>query len=300
MMHYKISIHIPFYIDDNYKDRFLVLKKVCKNYLQLSKHARIFIHTNKFLKKNSKKIKFIQHNLQNEHPYKLTWKCRKLMRSQKRDFDIFIYGEDDVIFSKINFKYWLKYKNICNNNNYNLGFLRTEVNKKSKQLHLTDQISKIKYYVIINNNKFAKLESSYAGFWIYYKDEFQKFLKTKFWTFNWKWITASGILLVREMSAIGWHGENLNGQYMNRYKATVIPLINNRIHKSSLIKHASNKYANDPAGLYGTIKIDEILSNNVKFFRQHNFLYRFIVRSKFILYYIIRFNLKSLKIFNEK
>lgn len=56
MMHYKISIHIPFYIDDNYKDRFLVLKKVCKNYLQLSKHARIFIHTNKFLKKTQKKL----------------------------------------------------------------------------------------------------------------------------------------------------------------------------------------------------------------------------------------------------
>jgi len=293
MKHYKISIHIPFYIDDNYKDRFLVLKKVCKNYLRLSKNARIFVHTNKFLKKNSKKIKFIQHNLQNEHPYKLTWKCRKLMQSQKKDFDIFIYGEDDVIFSKINFKYWLKYKDICNNN-YNLGFLRTEINKKSKELHLTDQISKIKYYITINNNKFAKLESSYSGFWIYYKDEFQNFLKTKFWNFNWKWTTTAGILLVREMSAIGWHGENLNGQYMNRYRATVIPLINNRIHKSSLIKHASNKYANHPAGLYGTIKINEILSNNLKIFKDCNFLCRVILRLKFKIYSLVRFNFKNL------
>ena len=294
MKHYKISIHIPFYIDDNYKGRFLVLKKVCKNYLQLSKHATIFVHTNKFFKKKLKKIKFIQHNLESEHPHKLTWKCRKLMYSQKNDFDIFIYGEDDVIFSKINFKYWLKYKNICNNNNYNLGFLRVEVNKKSKQLYLTDQISKIKYYVIINNNKFAKLESSYSGFWIYCKDEFQKFLKTKYWKFNWKWTTASGILLLREMSAIGWHGENLNGLFMNRYKATVIPLVNKRIHKSSFIKHASNKYANDPAGLYGTIKINELLSNNIKIFKQYNFFCRVILRLKFKIYSLLRFNLKNL------
>ena len=55
------------------------------------------------------------------------------MKSQKNNFDIFIYCEDDILFDKKNFNYWLKHKNTCIKNNYNLGFLRFEINKKDKK-----------------------------------------------------------------------------------------------------------------------------------------------------------------------
>ena len=98
MKNYKISVHISHFINNNKKNK--LFSKVCNNYLKLSKHTTIFVHTNKLIKSTNKRIKFIIHNIKNEHPYKLTWKYRNLMSKQKNDYDLFIYGEDDIIFSK--------------------------------------------------------------------------------------------------------------------------------------------------------------------------------------------------------
>lgn len=294
MTNFKICVHIPFFVDENYKNKNKFLNKVCKNYLKLSSRVKIFIHTNKIIKNNTRRIKFILHDFKNDHPYKLTWKCRELMFLQRNYYEIFIFGEDDIIFSIDNFKYWLKYKDICIKKKYNLGFLRVEINKKDSLLYSTDQISKIKYYINLNNKKFVKLENSNCSFWIYDKKEFKKFIKTKFWNFDWKWITISGIPLIREMAAVGWHGQDMNGQFMNRYLATIVPLVNDGLDKSSYIKHISNKYANNPAGLFGTIKIDSLLSEKLNKFIPNNFFYRLILRLKFKFYRYIRFNFKNL------
>jgi hypothetical protein len=294
MKNYKICVHIPFYVDSNFKKKNILLNKVCKSYLKLSTKLKIFVHTNKITKKNSKRINFILHNFKNDHPYKLTWKCRKLMFSQRNEYEIFIFGEDDIVFSRNNFKYWLKYKDKSIKNNFNLGFLRVEINKKNNLLYSTDQISKIKYYVNVDKKKFVKLENSNCSFWIYDKNEFKKFIMTKYWKFYWKWITISGILLIREMAAVGWHGEDMNGQFMNKYQATIIPLIHNKLDKNSYIKHISNKYANDPAGLFGTIKINNIMNENLKKLKIRNVTNQVILRLKFLIYRALRFNFKNL------
>ena len=294
MKNYRISVHIPFYVDSNITKKNFFLQKVCKSYLKISKNLKIFIHTNKIIKTENKRIKFIYHNLTNDDPYKLTWYCRKLMFSQRNKYEIFIFGEDDIIFSKKNFNYWLKYKDLCIRNCFNLGFLRTEIKKKRKLLHSTDQVSRIKYYVDLCKIRFAKLENSNCSLWIYDNEEFKKFIKTKYWKFNWKWITISGILLIREMAAVGWHGENMGGQFMNRYLSTIIPLVNDRLDKNSYIKHISNKYANNPTGLFGTIKINNLLSKKLNKFTPSNFFYKLILRLKFNFYRCIRFNIKNL------
>ena len=294
MKNYKISVHIPFYVDSNFKKKKILFNKVCKSYLKLSTKLKIFVHTNKITKKSSKRIKYILHNFKNDHPYKLTWKCRKLMYLQRNDYEIFIFGEDDIVFSRNNLKYWLKYKDKCIEKNFNLGFLRVEINKKNKLLYSTDQISKIKYYVNVDNRKFAKLENSNCSFWIYDKKEFKKFINTKYWKFYWKWVTISGILLIREMAAVGWHGVDMNGQFMNRYKATIIPIIDNKADKNSFINHISNKYANDPAGLFGTIKINNLMTKRLKKFKMRNTSNQIILRLKFIIYRALRFNFKNL------
>lgn len=294
MKNYRISVHIPFYVDSNIKTKNFFLKKVCKSYLKISKNLKIFIHTNKIIKTENKRIKFIYHDFTNDDPYKLTWNCRKLMFSQRNKYEIFIFGEDDIIFSKKNFDYWLKYKDLCIRNHYNLGFLRTEIKRKSNLLYSTDQISRIIYYVDLCKIRFAKLENSNCSLWIYDNEEFKKFIKTKYWKFNWKWITISGILLIREMAAVGWHGENMSGQFMNRYLSTIIPLVNDRLDKNSYIKHISNKYANNPAGLFGTIKINNLLSKKLNKFTPSNFFYKLILRLKFNFYRCIRFNIKNL------
>ena len=294
MKNFKISVHIPYYISDNYVDKSKLLKKVCNSYLKLSKNVKIFIHTNKKSKNNNKKIKFIFHDLRKIHPYKLTWVCRKLMLRQKNLFDIFIYGEDDLLFTKNNFNYWLKYRDKCLNDDFNLGFLRVEKRKKNNLLYSSDQITKVKKYVLLKKKKFAKLESSNSSLWVYTREELKKFSKTRYWNFNFKWITVSGILLIREMAAVGWHGENMNGQYMNRYKATIIPIKNNKLDKDSFIKHISNNYANNPAGLFGSLKVDSLLSKELNLFKERTLIFNLIKRLNFILYYLFRFNFKKL------
>ena len=51
MKNFKISVHIPFFVDSNFKKKNLLLNKVCKSYLKLSTKLKIFVHTNKITKK---------------------------------------------------------------------------------------------------------------------------------------------------------------------------------------------------------------------------------------------------------
>ena len=121
----KISVHISLYVDSKKKAQLKNFRKVCKSFLTLSNKVRIFVHSNKKFKGN-KKINFFYYDFNKieEHPYKLTWFCRKIMEKQKNKYDVFIYSEDKILFTKKNFRYWLEHKDLCIKNDYNLGFLR--------------------------------------------------------------------------------------------------------------------------------------------------------------------------------
>ena len=74
-------------------------------------------------------------------------KMHAQIEKQKLKFDYFIYSEDDILFSKKNFKYWLNYKNICIKNLILMvGFLRTE--NKNRKLFSTDLIKQIKFQML--------------------------------------------------------------------------------------------------------------------------------------------------------
>jgi len=288
----KISVHIPLYVDPQKKKQIKNFKKVCKSFLIISSNVRIFVHSNKKFKSN-KKIKFFYYNFNKikEHPYKLTWFWRKIMEKQKNKFDIFIYCEDDILFSKSNFKYWLEHKDLCIKNNYNLGFTRFEI--KNKTLYSADQVAKSKYYVNLSSKKYIVPGNPHCAFWIYDKMEFKKFIKTKYWKFDWKWITISGILLIREMATIGWHGVNMNGIDMNRYLATIIPLKKGQLDKNSFVRHLSNNFSLNPKGLFGTFKIKDIPEKNLKEFKPITPIGGFFKRLTYILYYFSRINIKK-------
>jgi len=250
----KIAVHITSFYGDNYKERIIFLKKIIKNYQIISKKIDIFIHTNKVSKiLESKNVKLILHDLENKNPFYLSWLSRPMMEKQKDKYDCFIYSEDDILFSKKNFEYWLKYKEICLKNNHNLGFIRIE--KKNEEIFSTDLIKKINYFLKINNKVFAVNDvNSYCAFWIYDKKEFIKFTQSKFWNFTWKGKNIHAFYGIREMSAIGWHGKN-----MSRYKHTLIPMTKNKLDRDSYILHLTNNHAlsNHPVG-FGSIKKNDI------------------------------------------
>ena len=223
---YKIAVHITFYIDNNYRLKILLLTKILNNYLKISKKIKLFVHTNKKLKnsKKSRNIIFIYHNLKNEDPHKLSWKCRRYMFKQKNLYDFFVYSEDDILFSKHNFLYWLQYKDLCIKNNLNLGFIRSEKSKKNIT-YSTDLTKNLSKFIYVGHKKFVVNDvNPYCAFWIYDRKEFNKFVLSKSWNFKWRNISAFAQYYTREMSGIGWHGLN-----MTRYDATVIPLYKKQI-----------------------------------------------------------------------
>ena len=172
-----------------------------------------------------------------------------------------------------------------------MGFLRYEI--KNKTFYSDDQVAKSKYYVNLLNKKYIVPQNTSCTIWIYDKKEFKNFIKTKYWKFDWKWVTISGILLIREMATIGWHGINMNGIDMNRYLATIIPLKKRQQDKNSFIRHLSNKYSINPMGLFGTFKVKDILEKNLQEFKPITPVGRFFKRASYILYYFARINIKK-------
>ena len=288
----KICVHIPLYLDNSKKKQVKNFKKVCNSFLKFSKKVSIFVHTNRAIKFKNKKIKYLSYDFKNDHPYYLTWYCRKLMFKQKNSYDVFVYCEDDIFFSKKNFTYWLRNKDLCLKNNFNLGFLRVET--KNKTLYSTDQIAKSYQWLKLENKKFIVIKNPHCSFWIYDKNEFNGFTKTKYFHLKWKLLSISGVLLIREMATYGWHGVDIHGKDMGRYLATIILLKKNKLDKDSFIKHLTNNYSKNPAGLFGTFKVNQIISKNLKRFTPQSFFDKLIKKIKYEIYYYSRINLKTI------
>ena len=250
----KILINIAFFIDHNFSNRSVILKKVVNNYLKSFSNADIYIHTNHKLKKRFKikKIKYIFHLLKENERWKLPWKSRKFINSKKRKYDYYIYTEDDILFTKKNFNYWIDNKDECIKNQYNLGFVRIEKNKKLFSVDINKKLSK---KILVNKKQFVINDiNPYCAFWIYDRNELNKFIKSKYWNLdNW---TDNKYYGTREMVAIGWHGLN-----MDRYINTILPIKNNKIVNESKIIHLTNNYSNfnDPLNMnHGCLEFNNL------------------------------------------
>jgi hypothetical protein len=289
----KICVHIPFFVTKR-KNQISNFNKVCKNYLKLSNHTKIFVHTNKKINKTfkHKNIKYKFYSFKKDHPFYLTWYPRKLMLKQKKDFDVFIYGEDDILFTNKNLKYWLENKNMCLKNNYHLGFVRVEKNKN--KFYAIDHISKSEYKTQINNKNFLVSNYPHCALWIFDKKEFNEFIKTKYFKFDYKWKSISGLTMIREMASIGWHGNNINGGDMGRYISSLLLLKNNKIHESAKLIHLTKNYSKGPSGLFGTMTTNDIIKNPLKNFVKPSKFYKIVKKLKFYGYKLIRINLKKL------
>lgn len=53
-------------------------------------------------------------------------------------YDVQIYLEDDIGFTNTVFEYWLNYKDVCLDHDYNLGFLRIEIDAGNNKLFCSD------------------------------------------------------------------------------------------------------------------------------------------------------------------
>ena len=294
LINLKICVNIVFYNNKNISNqtgklkhnKIYYLKKIINSYLSINKNVSIFIHTNTFTNETKKisKIKnvnFIKYNLKNENPRYFPWKCRKFMEKKKNKYDIFIYSEDDILFTRKNLHYWLKYKDICISNNYNPGFLRYEISKYN-EIYSTDIQKPLDKFLILNNNKYIVNDlNPFCAFWIMDQNEFKKFISSNIWKFNWKGKNHMAFYDPEVMSGIGWHGLN-----MTRYKATILPTIKNNLDPSCLIHHMPNNYVDIVSG-FGNLKMKRVIKkkliqfkekNLINFFRLISFQFRSIAK----------------------
>lgn len=258
-----IAVHIAFYYIES---RLGFINKILLNLSDIPHHIKVFIYSSKmfdlrspfknievevipfrFLNLRIGKKFLIGKGLLNSiipislrhyfHPYYLTWKNREYVKRLVDQYDVQIYLEDDIGFTKETFEYWLNYKKACMDHDYNLGFLRVEVDEDNNKLFCSDLTKTPERIIHIENRLFLLNDQNpYCGFWIYDQDELKKFTESKEWGFKFKEYK------IREKSAVGWHGRN-----MKRYKGTVIPLQameNNTYvtHDDCKVYHLSNRF----------------------------------------------------------
>jgi hypothetical protein len=253
----RIVKHISFYF---LIDRVIYINNIIDETNKYEYTTDIFIHTNNidlqeslFNNYTNGSINIIYHDLSNIHPFYLTWKCRDLLQQQQNDYDIFMYIEDDILVPYKAIKYWLEYNEKLIEMNYNLGFVRIEVENNIE--YITDLYgTKLDTIINLNETKYCvNNKNPYCAFWIYNKNEFNKFVNSNYYDIR-------NILNydIREQSAIGLHGSGTNW-----YKNTLIPINNNKLIEDCKIYHMPNNYVLNKNTPFATIKFDEAIQFGV-------------------------------------
>lgn len=253
----KIIYNIAFYFNE---DRIIYLLKIINEIKKYKYETDIYIHTNKNFQINNminydNKLKIILHDLSNINPKKLTWLAKTFMKKFVNNYDIFIYSEDDILIYNESFNYWLNYKDICFQNNYNLGFLRIEY-LDINNIYLTDISSSFDnpQFKFINNIKFlVNDKNTYYACWIYDKNIMKKFINSEYFKKQ-KLNLKNKTYDIRASQGIGYHAKN-----MDYFKETLIPLNGiNQINNNCYIHHLPNNYIKKDSK-YGKLLIKDLL-----------------------------------------
>jgi len=239
-----ITKHICFYFIE---DRIQYINRIIEETNKYHLLTDIFIHTHLnfglelLLEFTNGNIKIIHHDLSNDdhfnsNPFIFPYYVRNFIKQQKDDYDIFIYLEDDILIKKEALLYWLEYKEKLIKNNYNLGFFRIEIDDKGDE-YTTDNATSpdgkengyLSNTITLDNELFIINDKNpYCAFWIYDKIEFGKYVNSDNYNVcDW----------YRECVAFGLHRPG-----MNWYKATIIPLQNNKLSDNCRVYHMPNNY----------------------------------------------------------
>lgn len=245
----KITKHITFFY---IPERIQYINRIIDETNTYMYRTDIFIHTNNnsipvdlFHTYTNGSINLVYHDLSGIHPFLLTWACRGLLKSQKDDYDIFMYIEDDILVPKKALEYWLKYNEDLISESYNLGFVRIETYNNEE--YITDITNQIDTIIMINGVQYCVNKNPYCAFWIYNKDEFNNFINSRFYNLE----SIPQKHPIRELSAIGLHGDEFPW-YIN----TVIPIENGMLTDACRVYHMPNNYVNT-GGCFATIKFKD-------------------------------------------
>lgn len=177
-----LCVHITYW---HSPDRLCYLARQINALNELNCNVDIFVHTN--IERIPLKSRFttVHHDMTTEYGHFLSWKHRPLLESQLEQFDIFMYLEDDILFTQENWLYYLKHHGLMKQHSSYIGFVRAETD--GTEWYPTDisphfgpceplprkQLAGSEFWININN--------FYNGFWLLDNIEMRKFIGHSSW-----------------------------------------------------------------------------------------------------------------------
>ena len=256
-----------------------ILFKVCESLVKISDKNEIYILTNSISPSQkekiengvSEKIKII---LIDEivHDRLLPWYHLNLMRKlyDKEEITHFLYLEDDILFNKSNFNYWINSRKILRKSNLIPGFTRVEINQNNKELYAVDftkknNIKKLPKIKVNENYEFVNHKFPYQGMYLYDRELMKEHLQGPssnpdcgHGAFDTNYIDSRMINLdLMAKANIGLTYINAPSGFFNRM-VTLFNIKEKEIDYNCQIQHLTNKYANLDS-LHGNIKLKDAI-----------------------------------------
>lgn len=204
------------------------------------------------------------------HPHYLTWRHREIVASEFAGartgrYTHFIYLEDDIRISFLNFSYFVEYREILRDAGLIPSFLRVEYNRFLNGFVDSDNKAQIDVSaqpkLDLGETVMVSLPNPYIAFYILDTDLAAEFLRSRsFRRERSRSVPEMTDMDVRERAAMGVSYENVPEPFACRY---VVPVSKSKglAWNSCWVSHLPNNYANDPKSGFGKIRMDCLFLN---------------------------------------
>lgn len=201
--------------------------------------------------------------------YSLTWAHKPFLHdlAERQEYDVYIYAEDDMLFTKENYEYWAKYKPVLAPLGLEPGFCRYETRGEQKipfdnyrrwclNAPTRDvwgsrpyQVESFLYLSDDSVVGFASLGNPYGGLMVLDHADLQIYVNSDSCDPNKSYaLTQHRNWPIADRSSMGLAFENLS---FGREHRRVVPLTveNSRltVHPDGLVKHQDHKYSDELA-----------------------------------------------------
>lgn len=273
---FKLAAIIGFFYDET---KLPILFKVCESLIKISDKNEIYILTNSISPSQKEKIENgvgekIKIILIDEvvHNRLLPWYHLNLMKKlyDQKEITHFLYLEDDILFNKSNFYYWINSRKILRKFNLIPGFTRVEINQNNKQLYAVDFTKKNNIKILpkikVNENyEFVNHKFPYQGMYLYDRELMKEHLQGPssnpdcgHGAFDTNYIDSRMINLdLMAKANIGLTYINAPSGFFNRM-VTLFNIKEKEIDYNCQIQHLTNKYTNLDS-LHGNIKLKDAI-----------------------------------------
>lgn len=192
------------------------------------------------------------------HPYLLTWTHREIFQRVLTSSDVshFLYSEDDLLFTRSNVMYWLRYRDPLQKNGFIPSFFRVELHQERGWVS-TDCTSPVRLYRLPklrleNGTQFICMPNPYQGMYFLDRQLMEEFadspaMSPDFGRWNWN---------IREKAAQGLTFVNIPKGYTSRNLVLVDPHTKT-IPQEAWIHHLPNSYANEENIELGKLTMQE-------------------------------------------